>query len=285
MFESSPSSPSEQAPADIAECAAIAFIIPARNEAETIGSVTQACMQAADSLKRTAEVIVVSDGSQDATADIARVAGARCVELLGSRGSKARALEAGVAATRAGLLVFVDGDCLDLTSNHLTHLLALYREHESLPVGMVVGIFDYKRIGRLVQIIPWSTGQRVIRRDVFENAVLKADNYDIEVSINETIGSLGLATVSLLLKGVHHRSKMDKIGRIRGIKATLRMWRSIAARTVNHDWAAYRRYATNVLLADMSSLRIERAPHVLTYLGAIAIKPFFRLLSAGSVAR
>ena len=58
----------------------VAVVIPAFNEQETVGDVVRAA------LTLTPEVVVASDGSADATAQVARTAGARVVELLHRHG-------------------------------------------------------------------------------------------------------------------------------------------------------------------------------------------------------
>src|SRR5690242_5244687 len=55
-----------------AELEPVSFIIPARNEASTIGAVIDACYETAHILRAYCEVIVVSDGSGDATVTHAR---------------------------------------------------------------------------------------------------------------------------------------------------------------------------------------------------------------------
>lgn len=56
------------------------------------------------------EVIVVDDGSTDTTADIARAAGVRLIQTLGTGASVARNL--GIEAARGDLVAFTDGDCV-----------------------------------------------------------------------------------------------------------------------------------------------------------------------------
>src|SRR5688500_4092575 len=89
--------------------------MPARNEAPTIAR----NVAAARGCRYIREVIVVDDGSSDATADEARGAGAKVTRRDGSDGSKALAMAAGVAATDADAILFVDADCTGLTAAHL----------------------------------------------------------------------------------------------------------------------------------------------------------------------
>jgi glycosyltransferase involved in cell wall biosynthesis len=84
----------------------IAVIIPARDEAAHLG----ACLRsiAAQRLPEL-EVIVIDDGSTDATGDLARAAGATVLATGGVGPSRGRNL--GVAATTAELCFFTDADC------------------------------------------------------------------------------------------------------------------------------------------------------------------------------
>jgi len=94
------------AAAKTAGCAvSISVIIPALNEAESIGAVVQS-MPWSD----IAECIVADNGSTDATAEIAREAGARVI--VSPRGYGA-AMSAGVKAAVGDVLVFLDGDGAD----------------------------------------------------------------------------------------------------------------------------------------------------------------------------
>ncbi len=83
----------------------ISVIIPALNEAESIGAVVLA-MPWSD----IAERIVVDNGSTDATAEIARAAGAKVIASPRGYGA---AMSAGVNAAVGDVLVFLDGDGAD----------------------------------------------------------------------------------------------------------------------------------------------------------------------------
>lgn len=84
----------------------IVAVIPAYRNEQTIGYAVRALLEDG----RVAEVIVVDDGSDDATGARATEAGARVVSLPRNVG-KGGALEAGVAqAGLAEVILFVDGD-------------------------------------------------------------------------------------------------------------------------------------------------------------------------------
>jgi glycosyltransferase involved in cell wall biosynthesis len=87
---------------------AVAVVVPARNSAATIGATLDAI--AASDFDGDYELVVVDDGSTDATPEIAERLGARVVRLEGQHGP-AGARNAGIAATSAPLLAFTDADC------------------------------------------------------------------------------------------------------------------------------------------------------------------------------
>jgi cellulose synthase/poly-beta-1,6-N-acetylglucosamine synthase-like glycosyltransferase len=86
----------------------VAVIVPAYNEAVGIARAVQSL---ADSDYPSFEVVVVDDGSTDGTADIAEALGLDRVRVLRkANGGKASALNAGIQATLAPVVVMVDGD-------------------------------------------------------------------------------------------------------------------------------------------------------------------------------
>ena len=84
----------------------VVAIVPALNEEGAIGGVVAAALPHVD------EVIVVDNGSTDATAEVARSAGARVV-LQSERGYGAACMAGVDAAPNARTYVFLDGDGAD----------------------------------------------------------------------------------------------------------------------------------------------------------------------------
>src|SRR5262249_55021322 len=113
-------------------------IIPARNEGSTIAENVSAAL----GCRYVREVIVVDDGSTDGTADVAREAGAKVLIREESGGSKAHAMDEGVAASDAEAILFVDADCIDLTSAHLDAICGPLVDGRAV---LSLGAFDYGR--------------------------------------------------------------------------------------------------------------------------------------------
>ncbi len=90
----------------------VSVIIPARNEARSIGGLVRSVLaQAADGIR--IEVILMDDGSTDGTAEAAAVAGARVHRLGpgGGSGNPAAARNRGALLATGDPLVFLDADC------------------------------------------------------------------------------------------------------------------------------------------------------------------------------
>lgn len=88
---------------------AISIVIPARNEEETVGLVVRDCKAVCGQHGIEHEVIVVDDGSQDGTKEIAAKAGAVVIENTGRHG-KGLALRLGFKNARHNTIVMLDAD-------------------------------------------------------------------------------------------------------------------------------------------------------------------------------
>src|SRR4051812_19242261 len=98
------------ASATVGDPPAVSVIVPARNAARTIGDTLAAL--ARQDLSAPYEVVVVDDGSDDGTAEVAEHAGG-AVRVIRSEGrGPGPARNAGAKESRAPVLAFTDADCV-----------------------------------------------------------------------------------------------------------------------------------------------------------------------------
>ncbi len=228
----------------------VAAVVPAFNEERRIGAVVEV-LHASDSVN---EIIVVDDGSTDATAKAAcrfRPSGRSPMALAegeaeGTNGvqaitlsqnvGKGGAMRAGVLQTDADVILFLDADLVGLTSAHVD---ALVRPVASGEADMAVGIF---RGGRCVTdlsqfLVPYISGQRVIRRDVFLSVPhIETARFAVEMMLTRCAKARGLKVQTVSLFGVTHVMKEEKRGLFKGVLDRARMYRDIARSLSRNGW-------------------------------------------------
>jgi glycosyltransferase involved in cell wall biosynthesis len=182
----------------------VAAVIPARNEAPTVGEV----VKAARASGVVDDVIVVDNGSDDDTAAVAKAAGATVVECL--EPGKGQAMAHGVAATDAGIIVFLDADLIRLRPEHVEQLVLTVLDDDA---AMACGLFDRGPLWNPIFLrwLPILTGQRALRRELFE--VLEAEDvrgYKVEAALNSLCHELGVVRSAVVCDGLWHRTKEEK---------------------------------------------------------------------------
>lgn len=198
---------------------AASAVIPAYNEESTIGAVV-------DALRSTAyvqEVIVVSDGSEDRTAEVAREHGAKVIELAVNMG-KGAAMREGLRASSSDVVVFLDADLMGLTPAHVVSLLDPVLGGK---VEMSVGVFEGGRAWTdLAQVLaPQLSGQRAVRRTLMEGLDdIDEAGFGVELALTRYIRRAGLAVEEVVLHNVTHRTKEEKLGLVKGFAARMRMY-------------------------------------------------------------
>ena len=196
----------------------IDVVISARNEATTVAEV----VIAARACRFTREVVVVDDGSTDGTAEVALAAGAKVVRRETATGSKAHAMDVGVASTDADAILFCDADVVGLSGSHLDDICRPYVEGRA---AMSVGWFDYGMLNPLVRRLPPTSGERIVPRWIWDAVHPgKRTGYSIEIMINEVIAEGRLPTTVRIMPGVTHRTKRHKLGARKGYRETWRMF-------------------------------------------------------------
>ncbi|MGH9120823.1 MAG: glucosyl-3-phosphoglycerate synthase [Acidimicrobiales bacterium] len=113
----------------------ISVCVPALNEAATVGHVVETVRaQLMDAEQVVDELVVVDDGSLDATRAVAEAAGATVVAaaVAGAPGGKGHALWQGLRATTGDLVVFCDADVISFHPGFVTGLVGPLLAHEHL---------------------------------------------------------------------------------------------------------------------------------------------------------
>ena len=173
------------------------------------------------------DVIVVNDGSSDCTADVVRSVPGVCLVNLPVNCGKGGAMWAGAQSTDADLLVFLDADLIGLKAEHVDSLV------EPVKLGryrMSVGRFGGGRhLTDLAQrVMPSISGQRCIRRDVFEQIPdLEYTRYGVEMAITRFCHHYRVPTTSVSINGVTHPMKEEKLGVVRGFLSRAKMYSQI----------------------------------------------------------
>jgi hypothetical protein len=201
----------------------VAVIIPAKDEEQRIGNV----LRAAVASRLATEVIVVSDGSTDRTAEVAaKYPGVRVVRLPVNLG-KGAAMAKGVANTSAEVVAFVDADLQGLTGDHIDQIIDPVLANRC---EVCIGIF---RGGKFwsdtdQKFAPYSNGQRAMKRWLFEGARDLADmRFGVEYALNHQAKRVRARVLRVAIRGVSNFHKEKKMGIGKGISARYKMYQEI----------------------------------------------------------
>lgn len=202
----------------------VSVIIPAFNEAATIAQ------KVAEVIDHPAihEVIVVDDGSDDTTAELAAATGARVIRRAGN-GGKAAALDTGVAASSGRYLLFLDADVTGYTHAALSRILepVVSERYE-----MFVGIRARRTIwlNRVLHFFPIIGGERALTRELWQAVPHDhKQGFQIEITMNYCAKWTGKGMGFALIAGTCHRTKEKKYGLMVGLIRRAGMIRDVVA--------------------------------------------------------
>ncbi|HOH88577.1 MAG: glycosyltransferase family 2 protein [Clostridia bacterium] len=197
----------------------VTAVIPAYNEEQTIADVVK-CVKSIDKIQK---VIVVSDGSTDSTAEIARECGADVIELDENVG-KGGAIRAGINECGTEIILFLDADLIGLTEKHVLDLIEPVIDNEA---DMTIGIF---KNGRMVtdlaqKVTPYLSGQRAIKKSIVDKIPnIDITRYGVEVALTKYVDKFNVRVQEVDLPDMTHVTKEEKLGIIRGVHARLKMY-------------------------------------------------------------
>ena len=208
----------------------VAVIIPAKDEARRIA----ATVRAAKAIPHVDLVLVVDDGSEDNTQDVARDAGAVVVRHSHNRG-KAAAMETGAAvvamrdaAGRAPrLLLFIDGDLAETAVNTAPLVAPVLDGQADMSIallppqpgaggrGIVVGAAR-RAIASMTGWTPTQplSGMRCLTREAFEAATPLARGWGVETGMTIDLLRLGYVAVEVPCDLRHRPSGTDLRGQM-----------------------------------------------------------------------
>ncbi|MGH9062929.1 MAG: glucosyl-3-phosphoglycerate synthase, partial [Acidimicrobiales bacterium] len=219
----------------------VSVCLPARDEEATVGLVVGRVREAlVEAVPLVDEVLVVDDGSMDATAAVARAAGARVVRASdvlpeeGGGAGKGQAMWKAVAEADGDLLVFCDADVHNFGPHFVTGLLGPLLAHDD--VALVKGFYERPLDGRagqggrvtelvarpliatlfphLAGIAQPLAGETAGRREVLEQVPF-AHGYGVELGLLLDVGARygvrALAQVDLGVR-VHRNRPLHELG-------------------------------------------------------------------------
>lgn len=197
----------------------IVAIIPAYNEENTIGGVLTVLKKIPEIKK----IIVVSDGSEDNTVEIAKSFEVDVIALEENMG-KGGAMKIGLDKCSADVLLFLDADLIGLKKKHIYDLLDPVLKNKA---DITIGIFEEGRIftDLAQKMIPKLSGQRALKASVLEGiSNLEVARFGVEVALNRHIEGSNLKVKRVVLSNMSHIMKEEKLGFLKGVNARMKMY-------------------------------------------------------------
>lgn len=204
--------------------APITAIIPAYNEADRIGTV----LRAVSETPYITRIIVVDDGSEDATVSVVRQWQERderihLVQLEENQG-KAGAINAGAKHAEGDIVVLLDADLRGIEPLHIERLVRPIRRGQC---AMTMGLFQNGRPSTDVMhhYLPFLSGQRCLRWSLFKDSLsLPNAGWSLETALNLHAWFYGFATEEIPWYGVTHAMRPEKQPGLRGYISHVIMW-------------------------------------------------------------
>lgn len=208
----------------------VAVIIPAKDESRRIA----ATVRASRAIPHVDLVLVVDDGSEDNTQDLAREAGAVVVRHSHNRG-KAAAMETGAAVVAmrdapgvpARLLLFVDGDLGETAVNTSPLVGPVLEGTADLAIALLPpqvgaggrGIVVRAARRAITQLTGWTphqplSGMRCMTRQAFEAATPLARGWGVETGMTIDLLRRGFVAVEVPCDLRHRSTGNDLAGQM-----------------------------------------------------------------------
>jgi glycosyltransferase involved in cell wall biosynthesis len=201
----------------------ISCIICAYNEASRIGHV----LSVVADHPSIGEVIVVDDGSLDATASVARSFQRVRVVCHGRNRGKSHAIATGIRHARFDLIMLLDADLIGVTKEDIARLAA------PVVTGCAEASFSLRAnclaVHKLVKL-DFTSGERVFHKALLADyleTIEAMPSFGFEVFMNRLLVAQRRRIEVVAWNGVVHVRKSDKRGFYEGVSAEIAMVRQI----------------------------------------------------------
>ncbi|WP_300681229.1 glucosyl-3-phosphoglycerate synthase [Nocardioides sp.] len=217
----------------------VSLVVPARNEAATVGGVVSRLRSALmETVALVDEIVVIDSDSTDATADVAAAAGASVFASasirpeLGSYPGKGEAMWKSLFVTTGDVIVFIDADLVEWDTHFVPGLLGPLLAFPE--VELVKGFYERpgeagpldggrvtELVARPVLALSWPelsgviqplAGEWAIRRSLFSTLAVPV-GYAVEIAaLIDTVSLRGIdaiAQVDLGVRGHRHQPLLD----------------------------------------------------------------------------
>lgn len=205
----------------------VCAVIPAYNEEDYIGTVLDVLINVED----LAQILVVDDGSADATSQIVRQYAQQDARVnllcLAQNLGKGGAMVAGAETVEQDLVLFLDADLKGLRPEHVRALCAPVCWGEC---DMTLGLFTQGRrqTDWSHRLTPFLSGQRCLRWSLYRDAPeLGQARWGVEVALSLYAWHHQHTVQKIFWPGVTHAMRMEKQHGLGGYWSHLKMWLDI----------------------------------------------------------
>jgi glycosyltransferase involved in cell wall biosynthesis len=208
----------------------ISIVIPAFNEEGRIDFV----LDVVKKVKNISEIIVVDDGSDDRTNEIARNKGVNVIKLPFNHG-KFLAVKKGILQSSGDIIVVLDADLLNLKPRHIIKLINAVKNFKTVSVAQFIkgrfftdhyGVKKHLSGQRAAYCSFWlEFFQEIENQGLTEEKLLKI-GFALEYEMNRFIKTKNYKRVYVKWFGVSHVLKEEKMSS-RGFVQRIRMYSEI----------------------------------------------------------
>lgn len=196
----------------------VSCIVPAWNEEGRVGKVLKQVIE----YPSFDEIVVVDDGSTDRTyQEILKYNDPRLKVIQHKRNlGKAAALLTGFKNSTGDIIVMLDADLVGIDNSNFDDLLSYHEDRECMTMAVMSNMFVFQRVTGLSA---WS-GTRAVPKRIFQRLQkMEGERYAIESYINEIALNEKIPIITIAWENVDHIFKYDKIGKVGGHFADIKM--------------------------------------------------------------